>query len=266
MINCMLFHSHIARSQSASTARGFSLIEMAIVLFIVALLLGGLLPTVSGQIEQTRRSDTRKQLDEIQQALIGYALTNGRLPCPADSTTPSGQVNGLGVAAGAEYKNPVAASPYICANIAGSSAWGVLPWATLGVNETDAWGRRFTYSVTATFADSTDGTACVGTITIGTSFQLCSSGTLSILSAFGGTNIGANIPAVIISHGTNGLGGYTSAGQQIQPVPVANDEGENTDANTNFVSHTFTSTFDDLVVWISPNILINRMVTTGRLP
>ena len=45
--------------------RGFTLIEMAIVLAIVALLLGGLLPSISSQIEQQRRNDTRKQLDEV---------------------------------------------------------------------------------------------------------------------------------------------------------------------------------------------------------
>ena len=65
---------------------GFSLIEMAIVLFIVALLLGGLLPTVSSQIEQQHTNETRKQLDEIQQALLGFAVINGRLPCPASNT------------------------------------------------------------------------------------------------------------------------------------------------------------------------------------
>ena len=48
--------------------RGFSLIEMAIVLLIVALLLGGLIPTISSQLDQQYRNDTRKQLDEIQQA------------------------------------------------------------------------------------------------------------------------------------------------------------------------------------------------------
>ena len=39
---------------------GFSLIEMAMVLTIVALLMAGLLPTLSGQIEQGRRTETRK--------------------------------------------------------------------------------------------------------------------------------------------------------------------------------------------------------------
>jgi type II secretory pathway pseudopilin PulG len=250
------------------TSGGFSLIEIAIVLFIVALLLGGLLPTVSSQIEQQRRAETRKQLDEIQQALIGYTVTYGRLPCPADHTTPTGQTNAAGVPAGSEYKNPVTGSPFTCANVANNTGWGVLPWATLGVNETDAWGRRFTYRTSSRFADSTDGTGCTGSpAAIGISFQLCSAGNLTILSSVGGPNISTFIPALIISHGTNGLGAYTPAGLQIQPVPVATiDEGENTDSDNDFVSHEITSTFDDMVVWISPNILFNRMVAAGKLP
>ena len=51
---------------------GFTLIEMAMVLMIVGLLLGGLLPTISSQVEQRNVTETRKQLDEIQQALIGF--------------------------------------------------------------------------------------------------------------------------------------------------------------------------------------------------
>jgi len=218
-------------------SRGFSLIEMAIVLSIVALLLGSLLPTVSSQIEQQHRNDTRKQLDEIQQALIGYAIINGRLPYPANATIPTGTAN---------------------AGIVDSTlTTGVIPWATLGIRETDAWGRRFTYTASTTFTAS--------------NFTLTSNGTFTIKSAAtGGTNIATAIPAVVISHGTNGLGAYTPAGQQILPIPAANpDEIENNEvalANTILVSHDFTPTFDDLVVWISPNILINRMVAAGKLP
>src|SRR5512140_1322115 len=74
-------------------ASGFTLVAIAVVLLILAVLLGGLLPTLSGQIEQRRISDTRKQLDEIQQAIIGFAISNGRLPCPADGAIPAGQAN-----------------------------------------------------------------------------------------------------------------------------------------------------------------------------
>ena len=37
-------------------------------------------------------------------------------------------------------------------------------------------------------------------------------------------------------------------------------------ANINFVDKISTDDFDDLVVWISPGILFNRMIASGRLP
>lgn len=252
---------------------GFSLIEMAIVLFIVALLLGGLLPTVSSQIEQQRRSETRKQLDEIQQALIGFAFANGRLPCPADRTIVSGQANaGLEVTTGTGATLTCSA-----AIVTNNAAWGVLPWATLGVNETDAWGRRFTYRVTLHFADAIELETNTSGCTLVTlpvsplfaSFALCSNGNVTVrTAATGGTNVASTIPAVIVSHGTNGLGAYTPAGLQVTPVPATtSDEGENVyTTNLIFVSHDITPTFDDMVVWITPNILFNRMVSAGKLP
>ena len=251
---------------------GFTLIEMAMVLFIVALLLGGLLPTISSQVEQRHVSETRKQLDEIQQALIGFAIIYGRLPCPADPTTPTGQSNSAGFAAGTEYTSGTGIT-LTCANVTSNAGWGVLPWATLGINETDAWGRRFTYRVTTIFADAitanTFGSGCTPSPTpTQSSFALCSPGNLNVGLTPGATNVAANVPAVIVSHGTNGLGAYTPTGQQITPVPAATtDEGDNTDNDNNFVSHDFAQNgFDDLVVWISPNTLMNRMVAAGKLP
>lgn len=236
---------------------GFSLVEMSIVLAITALLLGGLLPTLSAQRESQRISETRKQLDEIQQALIGHAIINGRLPCPADPTITTGQTG-----AGVERAPPCT----------GGNSTGVLPWATLGVNETDAWGNRYTYRVTAIFADeisaNTFGGGCPGgTTATQSSFALCTSGNLDVKAAAGGTNVAANVPAVIISHGKNGAGAYTQQGTQL-PVGSNTDEQENSDGSTdnNYVSHTQTPSFDDQVVWLSGNILFNRMVAAGKLP
>lgn len=202
------------------------------VLLIVALLLGGLMPTLSGQIEQRRVSETRKQLDEIKDSLIGYAIINSKLPCPAKATIPTNSAN-AGVA---DCTLPT----------------GVIPWATLGINETDAWGRRFTYTASSSFITS--------------NFMLTSTGTLTVKNAaLGGSNIANNIPAIFVSHGTNGFGAYTPQGTQI-PISSDPDEIDNSNGGTTFVSHDFAPTFDDLVVWISPNILFNRMVAAGRLP
>lgn len=245
---------------------GFSLLEMSIVLAVVSFLLAGMLPALSGQVEQRRNSETRKQLDEIQQALLGFAISNGRLPCPADRTIPSGQAN-----AGVEATTGIG-SALTCTNLSGSAAWGVLPWATLGVGETDAWGRRFTYRVSRDFADAVANTSTYGGCTPAplpaqSSFALCSNGNLTVLSAASsGSNVAIGIPAIVISHGTNGYGAYTSQGSAL---PASNDPDEvdnyNT-TNTNYVSHDFTPGFDDLVVWVSPNILLNRMVSAGKLP
>ena len=69
--------------------KGFTLIELAVVLFIVSLLLGGLLAPLSAQIQARRISDTNKSLHEIKEHLLGFAIIhNARLPCPATETDP----------------------------------------------------------------------------------------------------------------------------------------------------------------------------------
>lgn len=278
---------------------GFTLVEMAIVLVIVGLLLGGLLMPLSAQMDQRKNSETQKALDEINQALIGFAVANGRLPCPTAGTIATGQLN-----AGIEATQTVTTSPWDSTNplITCSSFSGVIPWNTLGISELDAWGNRISYSVRSIYAhglyvdpntlpiiqadkDSRTQqlTGCANPISPSfptqSSFALCSPGTVAttidsssvsdiqVLTAYtGGNTIATKIPAIIISHGKNGYGAYTSNGGQLPLPPNPGDEYENTNGNFNFVSHTPTATFDDLVTWLSPNILFNRMVAAGKLP
>ena len=258
---------------------GFTLVEIAMVLLIVTLLLTGLVPTISGQMEQQRTNETRKQMDEIQQALIGYAIVNGRLPCPAQATLATGLAN-----AGAEA---TIGNTCACKTASGSNktvadtsvskvactdttVTGVLPWVTLGIKEMDAWERRYTYRVTTHFADqiaaNTFGSGCTpSTAPAEASFALCSPGVPDVISAAtGGTAVATDVPALFLSHGKNGAGAYLSDGTQI--TGASGDEAENSNNDNSFVSHTPTSTFDDLPVWIAPGILFNRMVTAGKLP
>ncbi len=230
--------------------RGFTLVELAMVLMIVGLLLGGLIVPLSAQMEQRRATETQKTLEEIKEALTGYAVINGQLPCPADPATPTGSA-GAGIA-----------------NCAFTS--GVLPWATLGTIEMDGWGNRFTYRVDANYTDAVGTTFnCAPVVTPSqSSFALCTTGSFTVLSAAaGGTNVAIQVPAIVISHGKNSAGAYTQSGSQI-PASGNADEAENSDgdADNNYVSHTATPAFDDLVVWMSNSILLNRMVTAGKLP
>lgn len=227
--------------------KGFTLTELAIVLFIVALLIGGLLPTVSSQIESRQISDTQKSMVEIKEALLGFAVANGRLPCPANPTLPAGTED--------------------C-----TRTEGVLPWADLGVQQLDAWGRRYTYRVTNSFKDAiAAGTvsppALCTTLPAQSSFALCSEGDITITD---GTNtIASKVPAIVISHGNNGRGAYQPDGTQVPGA--AGDELENANNNTTFISRAATAPgapneFDDLVTWIPLPLLMNRMITAGRLP
>jgi hypothetical protein len=69
------------------------------------------------------------------------------------------------------------------------------------------------------------------------------------------------IPALVYSLGKNG--GYGGTGL---------DEAANLDGNRVFVSHApapaaaTNGEYDDLMIWLSPNILFNRMVAAGKLP
>ena len=256
----------------SSTEAGFTLAELAIVLLIVSLLVGGLLGPLSAQIDLRHSSDTRKSLEEIREALLGFAAVHGRLPCPAVSTTAS-DVAGAGL----EVPPPSAG---VCPN---PDASGILPWATLGVSETDAWGRRYSYRVTNVFAQSVPPpalppppTPC--TASASAAFVLCSTDTLhdslDVFSSLAtpGSVVARDVPVVVISHGKNGNGAYTPQGRQL-PASTDPDERENAlnpggtaFANNDFVSKAESRTFDDQLMWIAPGVLFNRMITVGKLP
>jgi prepilin-type N-terminal cleavage/methylation domain-containing protein len=235
---------------------GFTLIEMAMVLMIVGLLLGGMLVPLSAQMDQRNVSDTQKALSDIKEALIGYAIANGRFPCPASDTS-----NGV-----ESFTATGTASNGNCSNFYN----GFVPAATLGVTSSvdnlgnigfavDSWGNRIRYAVTQanTKAFTTkNGMHNAWNTGLSPDLLVCSTATgISGSSCASGTYLTSNgVPVVIFSTGKNG--------------PQANgaDETANLANNKTFVSHPPTPTFNDLVVWISPNILFNRMVAAGTLP
>jgi prepilin-type N-terminal cleavage/methylation domain-containing protein len=222
--------------------RGFTLIELAVALAVIGLLLGMLIVPLSAQVDQQRISDTQKLLNLDTEAILGFAVANGRLPCPATPGTAN-------TVAGAGLENKPGAACGL--------AEGVLPWATLGVPETDAWGRRFTYRVTAAFADNPAGG-------LQASFLLTDNGDITVKATAGGVDIAANVVALVVSHGKNGLGAFQTTGVQL--AGAAADELENANANATFVAKLPEPAFDDQVAWVSSTVLKSRMVAANRLP
>lgn len=238
---------------SLGPQRGFTLIEIAVAVIIIGLLLGGILVPLATQVEQQQRRETLSTLGKGQEALYGFAMVNDRLICPdcrnaADCPTiPASERN--------DGREDRVGTPLEC--VTTPDAEGNLPWVDLGLPGSDAWSQRFSYHVTSDFADEIEGTGC-GTPTLGVSFSLCSVGNITVLDGSGGDNVAIEIPAIILSRGKNWA------------ASISADEGENDGSNTTYVYKGFSATsgdeFDDLIAWISPHILKNRMVTAGKLP
>ncbi|MBV6411245.1 MAG: type II secretion system GspH family protein [Burkholderiales bacterium] len=257
-----------ARSNAASAAprrltyaRGFTLAEMAVVLVIVALLIAGMMLPLSAQQDIRARQETEKTLNDIREALVGFAAANGRLPRPAVSA-----VNG-------------AENPATCGNDAACS--GFIPWATLGVHKLDGWNKLVRYSVTPDFANAPITLTTKAIRTVQTRDHL---GNLSYLVGVDDDPPGGDgIPdcttparcaaAVVFSQGRRNWG-TNDAGDALADESATNvDEDANENGPTNYFSRlpvTDTAAaggeFDDMVVWLPTTILINRMIAAGKLP
>ena len=250
------------------TARGFSLIEMAFVLVIITLLLGGLLVPFATQVEQRRIAETNKALEEIKEALIGYALSHSSTTAPSQPYLPCPDVNGDG----AEDRDTATGNCTLDE--------GEYPWVDLGTTPSDAWGNRFHYRVISSFSNSQNGFSLTPPVT---GITICNKAPIPgpPASCPASNRVATTIPAVVLSYGKNGYGalnGNTAA--TISPLtPPKNpsnlardDELANIDADTIFVSRIITASgtpateFDDIVIWLSPNVLYNRMVAAGKLP
>src|SRR4051812_41122312 len=115
--------------QTRQRQTGFTLIEMAVAVFIIALLLGSILVPLSTQVEQRQISEAEKLIADAREALVGFAIVNGYLPCPDKQA-------GGGAGTANDGIEDVA-GPGACIAAAGN-----LPSATLGLaNLGDPWGN-----------------------------------------------------------------------------------------------------------------------------
>jgi prepilin-type N-terminal cleavage/methylation domain-containing protein len=230
---------------------GFSLIELAVVLMIIGTLMSGVLVAVSQGLANGRITDARAQLREIEEALYGFAQATGRLPCPATDASanpgfeeaPCNAVHGFVPAGTLGLRGPVDAN-------------GLLM---------DPWGNPIRYSVmqagTPTFTNAESIRNFFSNMgALPTMFSICEDNTCT-------NTLQDTIPAVVMSLGPNGRSfsspeETTNAGTQAMhghPVKAS--------ADLRFVSATFSDeNFDDQLVWLSPYILFNRMVSAGKLP
>lgn len=278
-----------------SRAEGFTLTELAVVMAIVALLLGGLLYTLSAQTDQRNFEETRRRLELAKDLVLSFAMVNGRLPCPARCSTwplcstgtytngqevrdtTTGQCTGGGV------------EDYYGGTLSSGAIGGFLPAQTIGYQSidpqgyaVDAWGNRIRYAVAKSIAGGT----CAGAFTNphwvnatnmknnGIACQpgdllICKSATGITSSACGGANnqimSQSLVVAIVFSTGKNSATGGTGLDE------AANLNGGG-NADPIFVFHTPTPSdaangeFDDQFTWITHGELYGKLISAGVLP
>jgi type II secretory pathway pseudopilin PulG len=269
------------------SCRGFTLTEIAIAFLIVSLLLAGMMYTLQAQTEQRNRGDTQRRLEEAKEALIAFAIVNGRLPCPAAAppASPYNNVGGVGV------ESPAGGA---CTD----GYTGFLPGRALGFQPVDASGYaldawlnpiRYAVSRNSTVAGAPDwnfttpgamkanglGVTPVDLVVCAQGAGInVGAGTCNAAPAVTNQNLvvavvwsqGKNfIPATAAGIGAAALGADETPNHKHRLPAVVND-------NPIFIHTTPAPAgaaggeYDDLLAWIPVGQLYARMVAAGVLP
>lgn len=256
---------------------------MAIVLAIVGVLITSMMLTLSAQIEQRNFNDTQARLEAAREAVLAYAIANGRLPCPATSASAGAEVR---LASGVCGATTGTAFDYY-GGVSGGVTGGLLPAVTLGYQPVDSsgfamdgWGNRIRYAVSrvttpsfsANFTNKTN-MQTNGLTVLPNDLVVCASATginpggspPSCGSAASVTNQ-TTVVAILYSPGKNGT----------SPVALGTDEAANENRSgandAVFIFHTPTSStatngeFDDQMLWIPVGMLYSKLLSAGLLP
>ena len=251
---------------------GFTLIELAVVVFLIGLLATMGISALKAQLASAAISATKKKEETIKDALVAYLAKNRRLPCLA--VDASG-----GLDAAAAVRTTSLPPPNCITN------FGIVPYAELGLPKSaalDGWENFFSYAVslkwTATFIPAIPCIPAAG-----------ANSTCDATSAFNAGNPGAitantsTAVVVLVSHGANGAGAYTSKGtQNVTPLSGTNEFANALPQSLlpltslvpvpGFFQRDYTDNasapggaFDDIVTWLSPNDLLSPLIKDGSM-
>jgi prepilin-type N-terminal cleavage/methylation domain-containing protein len=250
-----------------TTQRGFTLIEMAIVLVIITILIGGLAMPLSAQIQARRIAETNRTLEEAREAIIGYAMSHTTSTCTCAYTD-----------SGLDPTSTCASS--LCPTVSTTATATLtlqprhyLPCPDLTQDDPEAGedndgdgnpndlnnGRedRYKTGTAAGSCASRSGNLPWVTLSTGaqdawgnrllyaatdayanssTGFPSTNSGNHQICNTSGcaaASVVAKEVPVVVLSHGPNGWGALNVNGTTLK-TPTSDDEKKNINANFNF--------------------------------
>lgn len=258
--------------------RGFTLIELSVVMAIIAVILGGGLSILVAGTQAAQYNATINTMNAIEQALQNYVVAFNRLPCPSSlTTTATSQYYGVEAAnpgtGNCTGGTPAANSLYQSTGNTYRAAEGGVPTVSLKLPDSymyDAWGHRIRYAVdthltaiNTTYPGSgctpSASNTCIGT-DANAAFPPAIGGCTTTtnmtvydytatynagppVTVSGGNARSASAAYVLLSHGANGHGAYTSNGQIINAGSTNNAELVNCHCTAAAASSTYSATY-----------------------
>lgn len=224
--------------------RGFTLVELSIVLVIMGTIAGAALTIGINRAEALKENRTRENMTRIQRALGAYLIKHRHLPCPADLGIGN---NALGF--GEEARTEDTCDAVVNPSGTDGVFVGMVPVISLNLSDSvsaDGWGRRYLYAVHENFIEETAfRTTTDGALTNGIVIQD---------NATPPNQKTDKAIMLLLSYGANGLGGWLRTGSRDANLPLAAGELENAHNDYDSLNNTFTQApfgadFDDIVYY-----------------
>ncbi len=207
--------------RSLKNSKGFTLIEIAVVMIIIGLLAGGGVSLMRMLSQRKMRQESIAYLNQAKDALVSFASINGRLPW-AD-TSGNGNEN------------------------TGATA-GNLPFLTLKMPAADSYRRALKYELNPGLGNNLSASC--------TALRSGLAGDPDIVDADGSSTAFA-VAALVVSAGPTDADGN---GNVFDDINSGTHQGDNTDGNPNYLRHPpIDTTFDDLVSFIGENELYAKI-------
>jgi prepilin-type N-terminal cleavage/methylation domain-containing protein len=234
--------------------KAYSLIELSIVILIISILISGALTVFSGSANNTKITITKNRIDEIYQALGGFLLANGRLPCPASLIAIKSTDANYGTEGTAAGNCTAGGGVY--ASGSSNLVYGLVPVKTLGLpNEyaEDGFESKIAYIVEKNFTNNS------------TFKNANSTATMTLSELLGSINQVITNDAILalVSYGTNKSGAFNSNGttqntRSSNSSEMENDLGANNAFDKNLIFNAPDSdVFDDIVFYKTRNSLVS---------
>lgn len=260
--------------------------ELAVVLVLVGLLIGGAIMGFSAQMEQRTHEETLRRLNAAADAIIAFAIVNKRLPCPARFASTASHSQGLesfctaatGTCAGTETTTVQAHGN--CSNFYD----GFVPAASIALQPVDStgfavdtWGNRLRFAI------SRDSTGCSTTPPANTRIWTsqanlktygvsCRPNDVDVCAPTDATTactaanrVASTQTVAFIVYSTGKNGALPGANQGVH-------EQANTDGNASFISRTPSGSdstqgvYDDIMMYVPVGVIYSKLIAAGVLP